>query len=68
MKILALKEIVDNEKRVAITPDLISKYNKLGYEIVVEAGAGLGCGIDDEDYKIAGAGIVDNISSNKSVV
>ncbi len=62
MKILALKEIVDNEKRVAITPDLISKYNKLGYEIVVEAGAGLGCGIDDEDYKIAGAGIVDNIA------
>jgi NAD(P) transhydrogenase subunit alpha len=62
MKILALKETAANEKRVAITPDLISKYNKFGYEILVEAGAGLNSNITDEDYKNSGANVVENIA------
>ena len=33
MKIGVLKEIKDNEKRVAVTPGVISKIKKLGYEI-----------------------------------
>ncbi len=68
MKILALKETATNEKRVAITPDLISKYNKFGYEILVEAGAGLNSNISDEDYKNAGANVVTNITDVISFV
>ena len=62
MKILVLKETTNNEKRVAITPDLISKYNKIGYEVLVEAGCGLGSNIADQDYKDVGANVVENIA------
>jgi NAD(P) transhydrogenase subunit alpha len=62
MKILALKETLGNEKRVAITPDLISKYNKLGYEVLIESGAGVNSNIADEDYKNAGANVVENFA------
>jgi NAD(P) transhydrogenase subunit alpha len=63
MKILALKEKGANERRVSITPDLVAKYNNLGYEIFVEAGAGSQCSINDKDYKDAGAKIVKDIKS-----
>ncbi len=62
MKILVLKETANNEKRVAVTPDLISKYNKFGYEVLVETGAGLGSNVSDEDYQNAGAKIINNIA------
>lgn len=62
MKILILKETAENEKRVALTPDLISKYSKLGYEILVEKSAGISSSIRDEDYKNNGAVIIDDIS------
>ena len=61
MKTLILKETANNEKRVAITPDLISKYQKIGYEILVQAGAGLASNINDQDYQNAGAKIVSDI-------
>ncbi len=59
MKVLVLKEISVNEKRVALTPDLVAKYNNLGYEIEIETGAGIGAGIGDEDFIKSGAKIVD---------
>jgi NAD(P) transhydrogenase subunit alpha len=62
MKILILKESVNNENRVAITPDLISKYNKLGYEVLMENGAGAKSNITDQLYQDLGAVIVDDIS------
>jgi NAD(P) transhydrogenase subunit alpha len=62
MKILVLKEIANNEKRVAATPDIIAKYNKLGYEVLVESGSGLNSGISDEDYNLAGAIIIQNVA------
>ncbi|MCE3254856.1 MAG: transhydrogenase (AB-specific) [Rickettsiaceae bacterium] len=63
MKILALKETANNEKRVAITPDLVSKYSKLAYQVFVESGAGLQASISDDDYKNAGAEVVSDLSS-----
>ena len=51
MKILALKENNHNEKRVALTPDVIAKYQKFGLEIFVESEAGKGCNFSDEDYE-----------------
>lgn len=61
MKILVLKETANNERRVAITPDLVSKYNKFGYEIVVESGSGDKIEISDEEYQKAGAIIASDI-------
>lgn len=60
MKLLVLKETNQNEKRVAFTTDLVNKYQKLGFEILVEKGAGLGSSILDSQYEENGAKIVDN--------
>ena len=58
MKILILKESNPNESRVALTPDLIAKYNKLGYEILLENGSGEKSHISDKIYQENGAKIV----------
>ena len=55
MKIGVLKEVKDNEKRVAITPTLIPKLKKLGYEIYVESNSGLGSNFHDKQYSDNGA-------------
>jgi NAD(P) transhydrogenase subunit alpha len=62
MKLLALKEISPNENRVALTPELISKYQKFGVEIFVEAKAGEKSSISDADFEKAGAKIISDIS------
>jgi len=49
MKIGVLKEIKDNEKRVAITPNVISKIKKLGYDILVENNLGLESNFYDDN-------------------
>ncbi len=61
MKLLVLKETNSNEARVALTPDLVSKYQKLGFEIFLEKGAGGKAGISDEAYSKAGVQIVQDI-------
>ncbi|MGE0108613.1 MAG: Re/Si-specific NAD(P)(+) transhydrogenase subunit alpha [Bdellovibrionales bacterium] len=57
MKISVLKERRLHEKRVAATPDTVKKYKKLGYDVVVETGAGVASAILDQDYLAAGATI-----------
>jgi NAD(P) transhydrogenase subunit alpha len=57
MKIGVLKEIKDNEKRVAITPGVIPKIKKLGYEILVERDSGIQAGAYNEQYTKSGAKI-----------
>ena len=49
MKIGFLKEVKDT--RVAISPLVVLKYEKIGIEIVVEKGAGQSSGIDDNDFQ-----------------
>ncbi|RKO67314.1 alanine dehydrogenase [Desulfofundulus salinus] len=49
------KEIKDNENRVGITPSGVEALVKAGHQVVIEAGAGLGSGITDEEYVAAGA-------------
>ncbi|WP_156290576.1 alanine dehydrogenase [Oceanobacillus salinisoli] len=58
MKIGIPKEIKNNENRVAIAPSGADALVKAGHEVVIEAGAGLGSGITDEEYKKSGARIV----------
>ena len=58
MKIGALKEISADEARVALTPESALQLQKLGYDCVVQTGAGERSGISDEAYKDAGVAIV----------
>lgn len=55
MKVAILKERRANEVRVAASPDTVAKMVKLGAEVAVEKGAGLGAAITDAAFKEAGA-------------
>lgn len=59
MKIAVLKERAKYEQRVAISPDAIRKYLQLGFEVVIEQGAGVGSGMNDEAFSEAGATIAE---------
>jgi NAD(P) transhydrogenase len=53
------REVFANERRVAITPEVIEKMTKKnGVAFLVEAGAGAGASITDEAFKTSGARIV----------
>ena len=58
MRIAVPKEIRDGEKRVALVPDIINKLTRLGYEVSIESGSGNHSQATDEDFKSAGASIV----------
>jgi alanine dehydrogenase len=53
------KEIKDNENRVALTPAGAAALCARGHEVVVEPGAGAGCGFADSAYVGAGAALGD---------
>lgn len=57
------KETSQGETRVALTPALIPPLIKARHSVLVETGAGKGCGITDEDYKKAGAHIAKSASA-----
>jgi len=52
------KEIKRDEQRVALTPDGARELVSQGMEVRIEAGAGLGAGIGDNDYAAVGAQLV----------
>ena len=52
------KEIKTAEHRVAMTPDGVREFERLGIDVFVETGAGEGAGFRDDDYRAAGADIV----------
>lgn len=54
------REIHPGEKRVAGTPQTILKLKKLGFDVVVETGAGEAIDCSDGEYQEAGAAIVEN--------
>ena len=57
MKLAIPKERRAHERRVAATPDTVKKFIALGFDVAVEAGAGLASRITDDDYRTAGASI-----------
>jgi len=59
MKIAVPKEIRPGERRVAMTPEAVAKLIKLGFEVLVESGAGDGAAFDNPLYVQAGARIVE---------
>lgn len=57
MIIAALNESNTKETRVAITPNAVKHYLKLGFEVLCEKNAGKASGFSDAAYKEAGASI-----------
>ena len=58
MKVGAPKEVCLGELRVAMTPSSAVQIQKLGHECIIETGAGLSAGFDDEAYKEAGVKVL----------
>ncbi len=58
MRIGAPRETFDGEKRVALTPQSAAALKKLGYDCLIEAGAGEGARFADEAYREAGVEVV----------
>src|SRR6056297_1420369 len=58
MKIGAPKETAPGEARVALTPESAGRLQKLGYECIVESGAGTAASITDEAFEAAGVEVV----------
>ena len=63
MKIGTPKEVSAGEARVAMTPDSALQLQKLGYECVVESGAGVAAGFADALYREAGVEVVKTASA-----
>ncbi len=57
MLIAVPREIREGEKRVALVPDIINKLTRLGFDVVIESGAGVSAQANDTDYVSAGAKI-----------
>ena len=60
MKIGSISENRQEDKRVAITPDIIKKYKSLGFEINLVENYAYHLGIKDEEYKSQGVKILDS--------
>ena len=58
MRVGVPTEIKSDEYRVALTPAGVRELLSHGHSVVVQAGAGLGSGIEDEDYVSQGAEIL----------
>ncbi|KPF46554.1 Re/Si-specific NAD(P)(+) transhydrogenase subunit alpha [Rhizobium sp. AAP43] len=63
MKIGSPRETYGGEARVAMTPDSAQQLQKLGYDCLIEAGAGKAAGFSDEAYKAAGVTVVDTAAA-----
>lgn len=70
MKIGIPKEIKNNEYRVSATPIGVNELVKNGHKVFVEKNAGVGSGYLDEEYKQAGAVIVntDEVYNNSDMI
>lgn len=60
MRIGIPAEVKNQEHRVASTPAAVTELIEDGHEVFVQAGAGLGSGLDDASYRAVGATILDD--------
>ncbi|WP_024793858.1 Re/Si-specific NAD(P)(+) transhydrogenase subunit alpha [Tomitella biformata] len=54
-----VRETNDGERRVALVPKVVEKLTRMGVDVIVESGAGLGALIPDDAYTQAGAKLGD---------
>ena len=57
MRVVAPKEIVPGERRVAVVPETAARLAAAGFQVAVEAGAGEAAGFSDDAYRAAGAAV-----------
>ena len=55
------KEVFPGERRVAVVPAAVAALGKLGASVCVESNAGLEAGFTDDEYREAGAEVVDDL-------
>jgi alanine dehydrogenase len=60
MRIGVPREIKVHEYRVGMVPAGVRELTAAGHEVLIESGAGNGIGVDDEQFRFAGAGIAAN--------
>ena len=65
-RIFVSKETHPGERRVAATPETVSKYLKSGHAVSVEKGAGEGARIPDEAFRDAGATLATAAGANEA--
>ena len=58
MLLSAIKENDNNETRVSISPESVKLFSRLGFEVIIESGAGETSGYQNSNYEEAGAKIV----------
>jgi H+-translocating NAD(P) transhydrogenase subunit alpha len=58
MKIGVPKETFSGERRVALAPDTVEQFKKLGFALAIETGAGKEASFSDEKYKAAGVEVL----------
>lgn len=58
MKVVVVSELVENERRVALVPELVGRLTGAGLDVVVESGAGRHSLHSDDAYEAAGAQVV----------
>ena len=57
MRLAIPREAHAGEDRASVTPETVKKLVRLGAELIIESGAGVGAGFSDEDYAAEGATI-----------
>ena len=62
MKIGVPKEIKPQENRIGLTPDSVKTLVSEGHEVLVENNGGFEAGFDNDQYKDAGARIIEKAS------
>ena len=63
MRIGVPTEVKNHEYRVAITPAGVAEFVRRGHQVVIQAGAGAGSAITDDDFSAAGATIIPDADS-----
>ncbi|BCW38249.1 NAD(P) transhydrogenase subunit alpha [Arthrobacter sp. StoSoilA2] len=61
MKAGIAREALDGERRVAATPETVKQLTGLGLDVEIESGAGIASGHSDDEYRQAGASVVQSL-------
>ena len=67
MRLLVPRETRPGERRVALVPSVVGKFTQLGFEVVIESGAGDHAFAPDADYLAAGALVVPSTSMDDAL-
>ena len=60
MRIGIPKEIEEGEKRVALTPEVATQLQKLGFTLAIESQAGAAADYADDQYKAVGVEVIED--------